>query len=206
MIRLISAVDCKSELNDTADNYIARSLLFMIMTANDDTHTPPESDFSEDLADRLRTAPTDERVYRTALELYEPTTVSDIAARADCSKNAARRHLKRLADIGLLTRVMENPESFTRNESYFEWRRLNRLSELSESEYKTRVGELLAENQEYQETYAVDKPSDIDPLDYDEYGDPEQVWLDLNNWEAIQTEIQDLRQARQDETVGEGVV
>ena len=176
------------------------------MTTNNNEHGPPESDFSEDLADRLRAAPTDERVYRTALELYEPTTVSDVAARADCSKNAARRHLKRLADIGLLTRVMENPESFTRNESYFEWRRLNRLSELSESEYKTRVGELLAENQEYQETYAVDKPSDIDPLDYDEYGDPEQVWLDLNNWEAIQTEIQDLRQARQDETVGEGVV
>ncbi len=175
------------------------------MTANDDTHSPPKSDFSEGLADRLRTAPTDERVYRTALELYEPTTVADVAARADCSKNAARRHLKRLADIGLLTRVMENPETFTRNESYFEWRRLNRLSELSDSEYKTRVGELLAENEDYQEQYDVDKPSDIDPLDYGEYGDPEQVWLDLNNWEAIQIEIQDLRRARQDETVGEGV-
>lgn len=198
--------NCKGDQNQSGDNYIARPLLFVSVTTNNNEHGPPESDFSEDLADRLRAAPTDERVYRTALELYEPTTVSDVAARADCSKNAARRHLKRLADIGLLTRVMENPESFTRNESYFEWRRLNRLSELSESEYKTRVGELLAENQEYQETYAVDKPSDIDPLDYDEYGDPEQVWLDLNNWEAIQTEIQDLRQARQDETVGEGVV
>jgi len=175
------------------------------MTSNREEHIPPESDFSEDLAERIRSAPTDERVYRTALELHEPTPVSEIAARADCSKNAARRHLKRLDDIGLLTCVMENPETFKRNESYFEWRRLNRLSELSDSEYKNRVGELLAENEEYQKKYDVEKPSDIDPLDYDEYGDPEQVWLDLNNWEAIQTEIQDLRRARHDENVGEGV-
>jgi len=100
---------------------------------------------------------------------------------------------------------MENPETFKRNESYFEWRRLNRLAELSDTEYKDRIGELLTENKEYQKTYSVEKPADINPLEYDAYGDPEQVWLDLNNWEAIQTEIQDLRQARQDETVGEGV-
>lgn len=175
------------------------------MASNGEEHSPPESDFSEDLAERIRSAPTDERVYRIALELHEPTPVSEVATRADCSKNAARRHLKRLGEIGLLTRVMENPETFKRNESYFEWRRLSRLSELSDAEYKNRVGELLAENKEYQKKYDVAKPSDIDPLDYDVYGDPEQVWLDLNNWEAIQTEIQDLRRARHDENVGEGV-
>jgi predicted transcriptional regulator len=175
------------------------------MTANIEEQSPPESDFSAELAERIRSAPTDERVYRTALELHEPTPVSEVAARADCSKNAARRHLKRLDEIGLLTCVMENPETFKRNESYFEWRRLNRLAELSDTEYKDRIGELLTENKEYQKTYSVEKPADINPLEYDAYGDPEQVWLDLNNWEAIQTEIQDLRQARQDETVGEGV-
>jgi hypothetical protein len=100
---------------------------------------------------------------------------------------------------------MDNPESFKRNKSYFEWRRFNRLSELTDSEYKNRVGELLSENESYQEQYDVEKPGAIDPLDYTEYGDPEQVWLDLNNWEAIQTEIQDLRRARHDENVGEGI-
>jgi len=189
----------------TADNYIARSILFVIMGAHDDEHSPPESDFSEGLAERVENIPTDERVYQTALELYEPTQVSEVAERADCSKNAARRHLKRLAEIGLLSRVMENPESFERNESYFEWRRFNRLSELSDSEYKNRVGELLSENESYQERYDAEKPGEIDPLEYTEYGDSEQVWLDMTNWEAIQTEIQELRRARQDERVGEGV-
>ena len=177
----------------------------MIMNSHDNEHSPPESDFSEGLAERVENIPTDERVYQTALELHEPTQVSEVAERADCSKNAARRHLKRLAEIGLLTRVMDNPESFKRNKSYFEWRRFNRLSELTDSEYKKRVGELLSENESYQEQYDVEKPGAIDPLDYTEYGDPEQVWLELNNWEAIQTEIQDLRRARHDENVGEGI-
>ena len=108
----------------------------MIIESHDDEHSPPESDFSEGLTERVENIPTDERVYQTALELYEPTQVSEVADRADCSKNDARRHLKRLAEIGLLSRVMENPEAFKRNESFFEWRRYNRLSELSDSEYK----------------------------------------------------------------------
>ncbi len=109
------------------------------MKPHDNEHSPAESDFSEELAERVENIPTDERVYQTALELYEPTQVSEVAERADCSKNGARRHLKRLAEIGLLTRVMDNPESFKRNKSYFEWRRFNRLAELTESQYLTKA-------------------------------------------------------------------
>ncbi|WP_458206706.1 DUF7342 family protein [Haladaptatus sp. NG-SE-30] len=176
------------------------------MTAEDDDHGPPESDFSEGLADRLENAPADERVYRIALELTDPTRVTDVAERADCSKNAARRHLKRLVEIGVLTQVTKNPATFERNEAYFEWRRLNRLSELSEQEYKERLGNLLAENEAYKETYDVSNPDAIDPLEYGEYGDPEQVWLDVNNWEAIRREIRDLRRANQENATDEGVI
>jgi predicted transcriptional regulator len=167
---------------------------------------PPTSDFSEELAERLQDAPVDEHVYRIALELHEPTRVTNVAERADCSKNAVRRHLRRLADIGLLTRVTDNPETFQRNESYFEWRRLDRLSELSNEEYSDRIKDLLSEHESYQDVYGVEKPSDINPLEYGNYGDAEQVWLDLNNWEAIRGEIRDLRRSRPDETVDEGVV
>jgi predicted transcriptional regulator len=175
------------------------------MNASDNERGPPSSDFSEDLSDRLDNAPADERVYRTALELYTPTRVVEIAERADCSKNSARRHLRRLADIGVLTRVTDNPETFERNESYFEWRRLNRLSELDDDEYRDRLGELLSEDEAYRDTYGVEKPDDIDPLEYREYGDAETVWLDLNNWAAIRREIRDLRRSRRDSPVDEGV-
>ncbi|WP_142860663.1 DUF7342 family protein [Salinigranum halophilum] len=175
------------------------------MNVSDDERGPPRSDFSGDLGERLENAPADERVYRTALELTSPTRVVEVAERADCSKNSARRHLRRLADIGVLTRVTENPEAFERNESYFEWRRLNRLSELDDDEYRDRLGELLSEDETYRETYDVETPDEIDPLEYGEYGDAEKVWLDLNNWTAIRREIRDLRRSRRESPVDEGV-
>jgi predicted transcriptional regulator len=158
----------------------------------------PQTDFATDFADRLENAPADVRVYRIALELTDPTRVAEVADRAKCSANTARRHLKRLAEIGLLTCVTENPATFKRNEAYFEWRRLNRLAELSEQEYKSRLGELLAENEDYKQTYDVEKPDNIDPLEYAEYGDPEQVWLDITHWEAVRQEIHDLRRVNHD--------
>jgi predicted transcriptional regulator len=166
---------------------------------------PPTDDLAAEFGERLSDAPTDERVYRVAIELTEPTTVAEIANRAECSKNAARRHLKRLTDIGVLTTVVEDPATFKRNESYFEWRRLNRLAELSEEEYKDRLGDLLAEHESYKETYGVDSPGELDPFEYEAFGDSETVWLDLNNWVAIRTEIRDLRRARDGSTVDEGL-
>ena len=176
------------------------------MSDTNDERGPPLSDISTELEDQLRNAPADERVYRTALELTAPTRVTEIADRADCSPNAARRHLKRLAEIGLLTRVTENPATFERNEAYFEWRRLNRLAELSEREYESRLRELLAENESYKDTYDTEKPDDVDPLEYAQYGDPEQVWLDISNWEAVRREIRDLRRVNHDAATDEGVV
>ncbi len=176
------------------------------MSPSEETHNPPESDFSDGFAKRVQNAPADERVYRVALGLTEPTRVSTVATRADCSKNAARRHLRRLEEIGVITRVTEDPETFSRNESYFEWRRMNRLSELSDDAYTERLGALLTENTAYKTRYGVEEPSAIDPLEYDTYGDPEEVYLDLNNWAGIRREIRDLRQSRQGSAVDEGVV
>lgn len=176
------------------------------MTDSDD-HAPPTEDFAERLTERLSKSdtPTDERVYRVALTLHEPSTVLDIAERADCSKNAARRHLNRLTDIGVLARVTEDPATYRRNEAYFEWRRVNRLSNLSDEEYSERLGELLVEDEAYKEKYGVEAPGDLDPLEFGEFGDSEKVWLDLSNWEAIRTEIRDLHRSRNDGVADEGL-
>lgn len=162
------------------------------MSGFNEERGPPDSDFSESLSSRLRDAPIDERVYRVALCLTEPTSVADAAERADCSKNAARRHLKRFTDIGILTRVAESPETFERNESYFEWRRRSQLADLSEQEYKEHLGELLTQDESYRRKYNADSPDEIGPLAYGTYGDAEQVWLEINNWQAIKEEIRDM--------------
>jgi len=170
-----------------------------------DDRRPPETAFGAELAAAREDAPTDERVYRTALELYEPTTVSTVAERADCSKTAARRHLSRLADIGLLRQVLETPAAFERNESYFAWRRHNRLAELDHDEYRQRLGELLSTDRGFREEYGVDSPDDLDPLEYGEHGDPEAVWLDVDRWTAVREEISQLQAARDDDAAEHGV-
>ena len=174
------------------------------MDRDDIERSPPDSDFAAEFAERVRNEPADERVYRVALGLTEPTRVADVADRADCSKNAARRHLKRLVEIGVLRHVMENPDAFERNESYFEWRRFNRLAEMSEAEYTDRLGELLSEDESYREKYDVEAPTAIDPLEYGSYGDAEQVWLDITNWRAIRREIRELRRSNETDVTDTG--
>ena len=80
----------------------------------------PDREFglAEGFSADLDAEPADERVYRVALQLYDPAGVSEIAKRASCAPDTARRHLKRLADIGVVERVSESPLTFARNESY----------------------------------------------------------------------------------------
>jgi hypothetical protein len=68
----------------------------------------------------LESEPADERVYRVALQLYDPTDVFDIAERASCAPDTARRHLDRLADIGVIELVSESPLTYVRTDSSFE--------------------------------------------------------------------------------------
>lgn len=162
----------------------------------------PPTEFSPSLRERLDDEPVDTRVYRVALTLREPTRVADIADRADCSANAARRHLNRFVDIGLLDKVVESPATFQRNESYFDWRRRDRLSKLSDAELADRIEALLSEDAAYREQYDASRPRQVDPLTFD---DPEAVWHDLTAWAAIRREIDDLRTIRDDLPTDEGI-
>jgi len=68
-----------------------------------------EFDLAAGFSEDLDSEPADERVYRVALQLYEPAGVSDVAERAACAPDTARRHLNRLADIGVVEAVSESP-------------------------------------------------------------------------------------------------
>ena len=167
---------------------------------------PPDHDIAEEFAASLRDAPTDERVYRVALELTEPATVGEIAEMAECSKNAARRHLDRLAEIGVLTKLTENPDVFERNEAYFRWKRRHRLSQLSSDEYVDRMGALITRSTEFKDKYGVEEPDDLDPLSPPDGVDPEEVWGDIRTWKAVIREFHELRLAQADRSVDEEAV
>ncbi|WP_458190835.1 DUF7342 family protein [Haladaptatus sp. NG-WS-4] len=158
---------------------------------------PSEFDLAGEFETKLAAEPADERVYRVALQLYEPARVAAIAERADCAPDTARRHLERLVDIGVLERVAENPATYRRNESYFEWRKRSRLEQLSPSQLQERLDELTTREQTLRDRYDAKRPSDVDALDHADYNQIEEVWMDLSEWETVRRRIRRLDIVRQ---------
>ncbi|MGM0447469.1 MAG: DUF7342 family protein [Methanobacteriota archaeon] len=158
----------------------------------------PDREFglAEGFSADLDAEPADERVYRVALQLYEPAGVSAIAERASCAPDTARRHLKRLADIGVVERVSESPLTFARNESYFEWRLRNRLEALSRDELHDRLAELTERESVFRDRFDAESPTDVDAFDHAEYDDIETVWLALSEWHTVRERIDRLEAVR----------
>lgn len=156
----------------------------------------PTFDVAGEFQSELADAPTDERVYRVGLQLYEPARIADIAERADCTPDTARRHCRRLADIGVLETVSEQPETYRRNESYFEWRKRDRLTELSSAELQDRLEILTDRETAFRETYGVSDPDAVDSLEHADYDSLEDVWLDVSEWQTIRRRIERLEAVR----------
>ena len=157
----------------------------------------PTFDVAAAFEGELADAPTDERVYRVALQLHEPARIADIADRADCTPDTARRHCRRLADIGVLEAVSEQPETYRRNESYFEWRKRDRLAELSTADLRERLADLTDRDATFRETYGVSDPDAVDALEHAEYDAVEEVWLDVSEWRTVRRRIERLEAVRQ---------
>lgn len=167
-----------------------------------DSGSQSEFDLVAEFEADLAGAPADERVYRVALQLYDAVPVATVAERADCAPDTARRHLERLADMGVLERATETPKTYRRNESYFEWRKRNRLEQLSASELQDRLEELTTREQELRKQYDADSPGDVDALEHTDYDGVEEVWMDLNEWETVRRRIRRLEAVRKGRVVG----
>ena len=166
------------------------------MTEND-RRPPSEFDLADEFGAELAAEPADERVYRVALQLYEPTRVAAVAERADCAPDTARRHLERLAEIGVVDRVADDPATYRRNESYFEWRKRHRLEGLSDAALRDRLADLAGREREFRDRYDADGPAEVDALDVADYDEIEDVWLDLSEWETVRRRIRRIESVRQ---------
>ncbi|SEW03592.1 DUF7342 family protein [Natrinema salifodinae] len=140
---------------------------------------------------------TRERIYGVALQLYEPTRVAAVADQANVSKETAREYLKWFAEIGMVTQDAESPALFSRNEAYFEWRRIQRLQTQSLEELERELEHLVAKERDYRDRYDADGPGDVDALEHADYADLESVWMDLQEWRTVRRRIRELEHARQ---------
>ncbi|WP_135829432.1 DUF7342 family protein [Halorussus halobius] len=125
---------------------------------------------------------TKQRVYGAVLHLREPTTVAEIAERADCSEESARTYLSFYADLGIVVRHEGRPVRYERNADYFEWRRVNELArENTVDELRVRVSELTDSIEGYRDEYDADSPAEVDVLEFDA-AQIDDVYVDLGDW------------------------
>lgn len=157
----------------------------------------PEFEIAESFEDELADKPADERVYRIALQLHDPGQIAEIADRADCAPDTARRHCERLAEIGVLNRTSDQPATYQRNEAYFEWRKRNRLTELTSEQRQERLAELTSREREFRDQFDADDPAAVVTTEHADYDKLEAVWSDLSEWQTVRKRIERLESVRQ---------
>ena len=160
----------------------------------------PRFDVAEEFDDAISDSPADERVYRVALQLYEPARIADVAERADCAPDTARRHLQRLAEFGVIERITDNPATYQRNDAYFEWRKRQRLTNCSMDELQDRLETLTTREHTFHERYDADTPADVDALAHADHNELDEVWLDLSEWQTVRDRIERLEAVRRHRT------
>ncbi|WP_458191179.1 DUF7342 family protein [Haladaptatus sp. NG-WS-4] len=165
------------------------------MDPDERPNTPPS--LADEWTETWEGESTRDRVYITALQLYDPTRVAVIADRADVSKETARDYLQWFTEIGMLTQVNESPDEFVRDEDYFRWRRIHRLRGLPMEELEQRLKKLTAKERRYREQYDAEGPDHVDALDHADYDDVEDIWMELQEWRTVRRRIEELEQARQ---------
>lgn len=152
-----------------------------------------------------------ERVYDTIVGLRSFQSAEELADFAHCSSTAARKAAEKLTEMGIAQRRGDRPARYRRNDSYFEWKRIEMLSrEHSTEELEERLSELVKENEGYQQDFGVPNPeaatvSDVDIDDHDAFHHRLEA---MNEWRTIRRDIGILRRAieRSNRTIGDGAL
>ncbi|RLM83861.1 hypothetical protein D3D02_16335 [Halobellus sp. Atlit-38R] len=159
--------------------------------------TPPDLNVTDEWAAAMEGRTVKDRVYEVATTLTSPTTVADIADRADCTKEGARSHLEWFVELGVLEKVAANPALFVRNEAYFEFRRVTELTR--EFETAEAVGDAIDayrdREQELAAQFEATAPeavvlSDVESEDLDDIYDA------LSEWRTVTRRLRELHEAK----------
>lgn len=166
---------------------------------SNDTAADSSSDESGEARRRWkRDRTTFQRVYDVMTGVTEHASASEVAERADCSPDGARNALTQLAELGIVDRRGGRPAEYRRNESYFEWKRVETLADdHTAAALRERLDDLLAEDADLQESFGVPDP-DAAPVAAVEGGDHAAVHdrlESLSRWRAVRHDIELLQRA-----------
>lgn len=140
-----------------------------------------------------------DRVYETAIQLYESATAEEVAERATCSAGAAREHLTWFAERGIVEVVEGRPKQYKRNQAYFDWKRANDLRrENTDAELGARLEELAERERVYRGCYDADSPEDVEITEEVNYDAVHEAWADVTDWKTLRHEMRLIERARKD--------
>lgn len=160
-------------------------------TAQEGSPPPLDTAFDDDSAR--------ERLYSVLVQTRDSTTAMEIADRAGCHPDTARKYLDWFAQLGLALRHDGRPTTYERNEAYFEWRYVTELTAHHTLEdLREHIQSIQDQIATYRETYGADGPSLVDARKAAEEPTAiDAVWSDLANWASLEDELRLHERARQ---------
>lgn len=140
---------------------------------------------------------TRQRVRDVLVGLREPVSAAAVAERAECSPNAARKHLADLADLGVARAVTDGETArYVRNDEYLRWRRAD---ELAGDESVEALLDDLASLEARDEAFGADldaaSPDDVTFPDDADHETVEDLWNQVSKWETVRREMDVVRDA-----------
>lgn len=165
----------------------------------DPTRNPQASDGSPNLDTSFEGESAMERIYSVLVQTRAATPASAIAEQARCHPDTARKYLDWFAQLGLAIAHEGRPETFERNEAYFEWRYVTELvAQHSLDDLRTQLRSIQERLDAYREEYGSDEPSLVDARSVaDATTDLDEVWADLADWATLEDELRLHERARQ---------
>ncbi len=139
-----------------------------------------------------------QRVYDVMTGVTDYARASDVARRADCSPDGARNALTQLVEMGVVERRGSRPTEYRRNESYFEWKRVETLAdEHTQAELRERLDDLLEEDTELQQSFGVPDPdaAAVARIEGGEHAAVHDRLESLSRWRTIRRDIELLQRA-----------
>ncbi len=139
------------------------------------------------------------RVYDVVLGLTSPTTYTRVAELADCSPNAAKKHLNRLVEMGIARADRDSrPATYERNEGYLEWQEASRIAtDLSVAAIIDRVEALEQQRTEYEAEFGTTDPATVAVFDAEDHETIHDRMTTVSDWQGIIRDIRLYELARQ---------
>lgn len=138
------------------------------------------------------------RVYDVVLGVTDPTPYTELADIAECSPNAAKKHLDRLAEMGIVRADRgARPARYERNDGYLEWQEASRIAqEHSIEEIIERVERLEARRSTFEDRFGTTDPTAVSVFEHDDHGAIHERMAAISDWQSIDRDVRLLELAR----------